>query len=305
LGLFDKPEVTILKDSNAAKDYLAKLEALLTETNDKNLADKLEKEIAITKAGIAGEDAIMFELRNSGMDLVVLHDLYIETEDGKGAQIDFIVITPYANVFIECKNMFGNITIDNHGNFIREFSYGRHKVKEGIYNPVTQNERHMTIIKECRAAQKGAIMSALYRKNFDTYNKSLVVLANPKTVLYDRYAPKSVKSQVIRGDQLVSVLKGIKTDVKSKKSEMISFGENLLRLNKDNRTDYFEKFENMKAETSNEPEQKQIGESEGTKLICPRCGRELVLRTSTKGENAGEPFYGCSGFPKCWYTQKP
>ncbi|MBR5446977.1 MAG: topoisomerase DNA-binding C4 zinc finger domain-containing protein [Clostridia bacterium] len=38
-------------------------------------------------------------------------------------------------------------------------------------------------------------------------------------------------------------------------------------------------------------------------LICPRCGKELLLRTATRGENAGKQFYGCSGFPRCRYIQ--
>lgn len=38
-------------------------------------------------------------------------------------------------------------------------------------------------------------------------------------------------------------------------------------------------------------------------LICPRCGRELVLRTARKGPNAGNRFYGCAGYPKCRYVR--
>lgn len=37
-------------------------------------------------------------------------------------------------------------------------------------------------------------------------------------------------------------------------------------------------------------------------LICPRCNSELVLRTARRGSNAGNQFYGCSGFPRCKYT---
>jgi len=32
--------------------------------------------------------------------------------------------------------------------------------------------------------------------------------------------------------------------------------------------------------------------------LCPRCGRELVLRKSKHGE-----FLGCSGWPVCTHTQ--
>lgn len=34
------------------------------------------------------------------MDLVVIQDLYLKAKDGRTAQIDFFVITPYANVII-------------------------------------------------------------------------------------------------------------------------------------------------------------------------------------------------------------
>ena len=37
--------------------------------------------------------------------------------------------------------------------------------------------------------------------------------------------------------------------------------------------------------------------------ICPWCGNKLVLRTATKGKNAGNKFYGCSTFPKCRFIR--
>lgn len=36
---------------------------------------------------------------------------------------------------------------------------------------------------------------------------------------------------------------------------------------------------------------------------CPECGGEMVVRTAQRGQNAGKQFMGCSGFPKCRYTQ--
>ena len=32
---------------------------------------------------------------------------------------------------------------------------------------------------------------------------------------------------------------------------------------------------------------------------CPKCEREMVLRTAKKGANAGKKFWGCSAYPKC------
>lgn len=32
---------------------------------------------------------------------------------------------------------------------------------------------------------------------------------------------------------------------------------------------------------------------------CPKCGNELVLRTASQGERAGQQFYGCKSYPQC------
>ena len=132
MGIFSKPEDIILKESNDAKEHLDKLESLLPIAN-KDVKDKKQKEIAVAKAGIAGEDNIMFDLKHSNMDMVVLHDIYLETKSGLGAQIDFIVVTSKVFFLIECKNLVGNIDIDSKGAFIRTVTYGTKKQKEGIY----------------------------------------------------------------------------------------------------------------------------------------------------------------------------
>ena len=39
-----------------------------------------------------------------------------------------------------------------------------------------------------------------------------------------------------------------------------------------------------------------------TKKFCPRCEREMVLRTAGHGKNEGAQFWGCSGYPRCHQT---
>lgn len=299
MSLFNNSEVIILKESSDAKQYLEKLQSIrIKVTDNSKVADKIDKEIAIVDAGIYGEESILFELKNSGMNLVVIHDLYIETGDGRSAQIDYFVITPYMNVFIECKNLFGNLEINNMGEFIRTIEYKGRKYKEGIYSPITQNERHKEVYKDCRKNDKNFASRLLFEKNFDKYNKSIVVLANPKTVVNDRFAKKEVKEQVIRCDQLVAYLKSLKSDVKSSKKEMLELGEKILAMNIETRKDYIKKYEDLVSEIkSNET----INESDN--LVCPKCGSKLVLRTAKKGENSGNQFYGCSAFPKCRFIK--
>jgi predicted RNA-binding Zn-ribbon protein involved in translation (DUF1610 family) len=36
---------------------------------------------------------------------------------------------------------------------------------------------------------------------------------------------------------------------------------------------------------------------------CPQCGSAMVKRTAKKGINAGESFWGCTGYPKCKGTR--
>lgn len=335
MGLFSKAEVIILKETSDAETYLKKLEELLPRAK-KEIKEKIQKEIAITRAGIVGEENILFELKNSNMDMVVLRDIYIETKDGLGAQIDFIVVTSKVNFVIECKNLFGNIEIDSKGNFIRTMEYGSRKYKEGIYSPITQNERHMTVLKECKAEDMNMLVAAMIRKTFNLFHKSLVVLANPKTVVNDKYAKKEIKEQVLRADQLIKVIRKLVSDSKeisSSKKDMLLLAERLLERNKDERKDYFTKYEELMKEIEIVPENEErtvvktkivpkceeqiVVETETTsekeeqtvidtkdKLICPKCGASLVLRTARKGNNVGEQFYGCTGFPKCRFILK-
>jgi restriction system protein len=37
---------------------------------------------------------------------------------------------------------------------------------------------------------------------------------------------------------------------------------------------------------------------------CPLCGNDLLVREARRGPRAGSKFWGCSGFPKCRYTEE-
>lgn len=306
MGLFHKPEVIVVKESSDAKQYLLRLEQLDNKAQGE-LKERIEKEILITKAGIIGEDNILFELKNSGMDMVVLHDICIETQDSLTAQIDYIVITPKLNFIIECKNMIGNVEINAKGNFIRTYEFKGKKIKEGIYSPITQNERHMAIIKEKRSESKGRLMSVITRSNFESVYKPLVVLANPKTLVYDRYAPKEVKNKVIRADQLTATLRKMQSESKNyswSRKDMLEFAEEILQYNREEHNDYIRKYELLMADVDksvkdsvsameNIPQEMNMKEE-----VCPQCQGKLVVRNGKFGK-----FIGCSNYPKCKYTK--
>jgi hypothetical protein len=40
-----------------------------------------------------------------------------------------------------------------------------------------------------------------------------------------------------------------------------------------------------------------------TRKFCPKCGREMLIKTAKKGSGAGQQFWACPGYPwKCRYT---
>ena len=47
----------------------------------------------------------------------------------------------------------------------------------------------------------------------------------------------------------------------------------------------------------------QARSSHGATPKCPRCGRDLRKMVARKGRNAGNEFWGCSGYPECDFTR--
>ncbi len=49
-----------------------------------------------------------------------------------------------------------------------------------MYSPITQNERHLALIKEMRKGTKNFLTRGLFENNFDNNYRSLIVMANTK-----------------------------------------------------------------------------------------------------------------------------
>ncbi len=300
MGLFSKHEPIIMKEGSSAQSELAAIESLRGSLLAKARArlDVYERSV---RAGVAGEDRILYELKNSHMDMVVLQDLFLE-HNGLTAQIDFMVLTRQRYFAIECKNLYGNIQVDAQGNFIRYLGGGR---REGIYSPITQNRRHLELIRAIRRDNHDVAFNLLADRTFDDQFRSLVVLANPKTVLNDRYAPEDVKAQIIRADQLIATIKTINDQPgvghsKMSLSDMRKVGEGMLSLNAENPVDYVETFRKIAEEHAKERVAASPAAEPG---VCPYCGSPLVLRTAKRGARAGKKFYGCSSYPHCRYIR--
>lgn len=330
MGFFDKKIGQVfIKEESDTQDFIDKMSKLSAQATGA-LKKDIDKQIKLAQYGMIGEKNIAFELKNSDIDMYILHDLYFEYEN-LSAQIDYLIITRKNVYIIECKNLIGNIEVDHNGNFIRTYELFGKKVKEGIYSPITQNERHRLVLKKMRMEGQNFITKMVMEKTFEQNHKILVVLANPKTYLNAKFAKKEIKDQIIRADQLIAYIKEEDKKVsnadKNSDEYMLKLANYYLDKNKKGQSDYAEKYEkmlqevnhileqNQKEEKKDKKEIKEIKEKihtepitsdcdkKGAERSCPVCGNKLILRTAKQGTRIGKKFWGCSAFPKCRFIE--
>jgi len=246
MGFFDKLDGPVLyKDSNDMKSQLESLKNLQEKVSDES-KKLIAQDIRLLQYGDLGEENVQFELMNSFMPMLVLKDLQLEYEN-LTSQIDFIVIARKLVFVIECKNLFGDIDVNNAGDFIRTLAFGGKKRREGIYSPITQNRRHLETLKAIRKDDKGNIfIKMMFEKYFDENYKSIIVLANPKTVLKVDKANKGVRDQIIRCDQLIAYLKKMNATSKNEPNSdkhMYALAESFMKYHKPKSKDYSSKYE--------------------------------------------------------------
>lgn len=243
MGLFSKFTDTIFLKSDSELEKKVNALKELSEKYPNN--EKIKNDLFLANKGLEGEKEIEYELKNANIGMYVLHDITFRHDD-LIAQIDYIVITPAKQYFIECKNLIGNITVNNRGEFTRKYEYYGHKKEEGTYSPLRQAERHLEVYKKIWNEKHGTLDKLFYEKSFDKYNVPLVVMANPKNILNVKFAPKEIKDKIIRSDQLVTYLKkeleNTKWEERTTKKMMKEIGEKYLEKNEPIIVNYEEKY---------------------------------------------------------------
>ena len=164
--------------------------------------EELQSELYIVKKGLDGENEIAYQLKKAHIGMYVLRDIKVKHQD-LTAQIDYVIITPVYTYYVECKNLFGNITVNDKGDFIREFTINGKKIKKGMYSPLRQVEAQREVIRKIWESNSSAIKKFFASKNFDYYRRVLVVASNQDTILNTNRAPKEMKYKILRADALV------------------------------------------------------------------------------------------------------
>lgn len=206
MGLIDKiienmrniKEPVFLKDFESENSQIKDLMELSKKVSE-DKKEFIDRDIMLLKQGIEGEKNVYYELKNSFIPMLCMHDIRIKYKDYT-AQFDFIVITHQFIYVLETKKLNGDIEITPDGDFIRILKKRDGKIykKEGMYSPISQNERHINILKEMLISNK-------IIKHFPI--KSLVVIANPKSIVNKDKCPKVIKQNIYKYDQLSKIIK--------------------------------------------------------------------------------------------------
>jgi len=205
-------------------------------------------------------------------DYHLIKNVGIPTEDGT-TQIDHIIVSRFGVFVVETKNMKGWIFgSENQKQWTQQIFKSKHRFQ----NPLHQNYKHTKTLE----AALGLDPSKLF---------SVVVFVGDSTFKTD------MPENVTHGIGYIHYIKS-KSQILLMEPEV----QQVIQQIADGRLTPSLKTSRQHARhvreivaTKNEP-----GELTATKS-CPKCGSEMVLRTSKKGPKASNQFWGCSAFPKC------
>ncbi|MGI2784411.1 NERD domain-containing protein [Vibrio alginolyticus] len=199
-------------------------------------------------------------------DYTLIKDVTLPTSDGT-TQVDHIVVSKYGIFVVETKNMKGWIFGSTRQKQWTQKIY-RHSSK--FQNPLRQNYKHIKALETLLGCSEEHLHSVIVFIGDSTFKTEM-----PPNVTYARGSIRYIQqfNDVVFSDKdyarltesinQIKLKRGIITDLKHRKHV------------------------------------KEVVTSKASSNQCPRCGSEMVLRETKRGENIGKQFWGCSTFPKC------
>ena len=211
--------------------------------------EELMSAMYFVKKGLEGENEIAYQLKKSNIGMYILRDIKVKYED-LTAQIDYVIITPVFIYYVECKNLIGNITVNEKGDFIREYTINGKKIKKGMESPLRQVEAQREVIKKIWNSKISVLDKFFASKKFENYRRVLVVAANQDTILNTEKAPKDIKYKILRADGLIRQIeydiehRNKNNDFVDSKKEMERTAETYLKLSVKENINYYEYYKN-------------------------------------------------------------
>ncbi len=238
-------ETIFMKEESDLQD---KYNALIELNKEYPNNEEIQNELYIVKKGLDGENEIAYQLKKSSIGMYVLRDIKVKYED-LSAQIDYVIITPLYIYYVECKNLIGNITVTDKGDFIREYTVNGKKIKKGMYSPLRQVEAQREVIRKIWEKNTSKITKLFASNKFNYYRRVLVVCANEETILNTSRAPKEIKYKILKADSLVRQIEydlnhRDKDDVLDSKSDIEKCAQSYLDISYKEDINYYEYYKN-------------------------------------------------------------
>ena len=199
-------------------------------------------------------------------DYTLIKDVTLPTSDDT-TQVDHIVVSKYGIFVVETKNMKGWIFGSARQKQWTQKIY-RHSSK--FQNPLHQNYKHIKALETLLGCSEEHLHSVIVFIGDSTFKTEM-----PPNVTYARGSIRYIQqfNEVVFSDRdyarltesinQIKLKRGVITDLKHRKYV------------------------------------KEVVASKVSSNQCPRCGSEMVLRETKRGENIGKQFWGCLTFPKC------
>ncbi len=241
-----------------------------------------------------------------------LFNVYLPKEDGSTTEIDVLMLCSKGVFVFESKNysgwIFGNAFQKN---WYQTLPTGRNRShKEAFYNPIMQNESHIKHLRHVLQSQVPIYSVVVFSerctlKRIELGNADVTVIKRDEISFvvseFFKSRPDAIPTQK-EIDSLYSTLYPYTQVSESVKAQHILHIEESLHSQADVADAAYPRYENNVSSGPADPDA-PVAETAPVRK-CPRCNGDLVLRTATRGKNAGQQFYGCSRYPHCRYTEK-
>ncbi|HIF9239166.1 TPA: NERD domain-containing protein [Photobacterium damselae] len=217
--------------------------------------------------GIFGEYLVnRFLSKLPESDYTLIKDVTLPTSDGT-TQVDHIVVSKYGIFVVETKNMKGWIFGSARQKLWTQKIY-RHSSK--FQNPLHQNYKHIKALETLLGCSADYLHSVIVFIGDSTFKTEM-----PPNVTYARGSIRYIQqfNKVVFSDKDYARLTDSINQIKLKRGVI--------------------------TDLKHRNHVKEIVASKVSSNQCPRCGSEMVLRETKRGENIGKQFWGCSTFPKC------
>ena len=231
--------------------------------------------------GEAGEDTIYRKLGKIRGRKALLPNCYIPKGRSGTTEIDLILMHESGIYVIESKNYSGWIFGDEEQEHWTQCLKGKMHTsqKHSFYNPIWQNETHIYALMDLLKDDTVPYYSyVVFGENCEL--KDIRLTSGNHHVTYVRYLRREIERNAQSMGKCLS---------EEKMDDLYTTLVKFTGASDEQRERHIEEIREK---------QYPVMQPDGT-WTCPRCGGRLVPRVARQGARAGQPFWGCSNYPRC------